>query len=164
MDRNFRHRCSLARALELLGERWTLLVVRDVWLHGPMRFDDLQSGLGVSSHTLSNRLATLVEGGVLERRKYQTGPDRYEYWLTETGAELIPPLLALTAWGDRHLADSVGPTTVFTHAGAHPAKPVVTCGDCGGQLAMDNIEAAPGPAASPDVRPYALWRRGERPT
>ncbi|MBV8256331.1 MAG: helix-turn-helix transcriptional regulator [Actinobacteria bacterium] len=95
--------CSIARALEVIGDRWTLLVIRDVGL-GRRRFDELQSSLGVATNVLSDRLARLVDDGVLERVRYSEKPERFEYRLTEKGAELRTPLLALMQWGDRHLS------------------------------------------------------------
>ena len=93
--------CSIARSLEVIGERWTLLIVRDV-MNGRRRFDELQQGLGIARNVLSARLQRLVEENILERRPYQRNPERYEYFLTEKGLDLWPALVALLAWGDRH--------------------------------------------------------------
>jgi DNA-binding HxlR family transcriptional regulator len=95
--------CSIARALEVVGDRWTLLVIRDVGL-GRRRFDELQAGLGVATNVLADRLGRLVDEGILERVRYSEKPERFEYRLTEKGAELRVPLLALMQWGDRHLS------------------------------------------------------------
>jgi DNA-binding HxlR family transcriptional regulator len=95
--------CSIARALELVGERWTLLIVRDTFL-GLSRFDQFQESLGVAPNVLSDRLNRLVGEGILERRAYSERPPRFEYRLTEKGRELAVPLLALMQWGDRHLS------------------------------------------------------------
>jgi DNA-binding HxlR family transcriptional regulator len=105
--------CSIARTLELLGERWTLLVIRDI-LEGRRRFDQIQSSLGVARNVLASRLARLVEEGILEKRPYGTHPRRHEYFLTEKGLDLWPVLIAMLDWGDRHLADG-GPPTLITH-------------------------------------------------
>src|ERR1700757_294240 len=91
--------CSIARALELVGERWTLLIVRDAFL-GLRRFDQFQNSLGIASNVLTSRLDRLVEAGVLERVRYQQRPDRFEYLLTERGRALRTPLIALMQWGD----------------------------------------------------------------
>lgn len=148
-------RCSLARALASIGEFWTLLVVRNLWSYGPQRFDDLQQGLGISSNTLAKRLSRLTEQGVIERRLYQSGPDRYEYCLTQAGMDLLPSLMVLTAWGDRYLADEGGPPTVFGHRDAgHLAAPIVVCGTCGEPLTLANTHPAHGPGAPPGARPY----------
>jgi DNA-binding HxlR family transcriptional regulator len=95
--------CSIARALELVGERWTLLIIRDAFL-GLRRFDEFQDSLGVARNVLAERLTRLVEEGILERTAYSERPPRYEYRLTEKGRDLAIPLLALMQWGDRHLS------------------------------------------------------------
>ncbi len=98
--------CPVARALDVIGERWTLLVLRDLFLHGPRRFQDFESSLsGVSPNTLSARLKRLEDAGVVERRLYEERPPRAEYVLTPKGRELGPVLKALRAWGERYAAD-----------------------------------------------------------
>lgn len=96
--------CSIARALEIVGERWTLLVVREVAL-GKRRFDEILGGLGIASNVLTDRLNRLVHEGILERVAYSERPPRFEYRLTEKGRELAVVLLALMQWGDRHLSE-----------------------------------------------------------
>ena len=96
--------CSIARALEVVGERWTLLIVRDVLL-GLRRFDELQGSLGIARNVLADRLNRLVEEGILDRVLYSERPERYEYRLTEKGRELNIALTALRQWGDKHLTD-----------------------------------------------------------
>src|SRR6266700_5560081 len=96
--------CSIARALEVVGERWTLLIIRDVLL-GLHRFDQLQESLGIARNVLTDRLNRLVDEGVLERVPYSERPERFEYRLTNKGRELGVPLLALMQWGDRHLSE-----------------------------------------------------------
>lgn len=93
--------CSIARALYLVGERWTLLILRDVFL-GLHRFDDLQDELGIARSMLADRLRGLVDEGILERRQYSDRPPRHEYHLTAKGRDLQPVLTALQLWGDRH--------------------------------------------------------------
>src|SRR5919112_1114607 len=93
--------CSIARALEVLGDRWTLLVIRDAFL-GLRRFDDFQRDLGIARNVLADRLGRLVDEGILERHAYQERPERFEYRLTEKGADLWPVLISLMKWGDRH--------------------------------------------------------------
>ncbi len=95
--------CSVARTLELVGERWTLLIVRDAFL-GRRRFEEFQESLGIARNVLTDRLGKLVDHGVLERVLYQERPERYEYLLTEKGRDLRVPLLALMQWGDRYLS------------------------------------------------------------
>jgi DNA-binding HxlR family transcriptional regulator len=144
--RPFNQACSIARTLEIVGERWSLLVLRDMWIRGPRRFDQLQRNLTVARNILTDRLDTLVEGGVVERRLYQTKPDRYEYFLTEIGQELVPVLLSLVKWGDRHLAGKAGPPTLFQHKGHdHFADPVTVCRVCGDELTITELEPIPGP-------------------
>src|SRR6476660_67377 len=95
--------CSIARSLELVGDRWTLLIVRDLVL-GLSRFDELLTSLGVASNVLTDRLNRLTEEGIVERVRYSERPERFEYRLTQKGRELGPVLLALMQWGDRHIA------------------------------------------------------------
>jgi DNA-binding HxlR family transcriptional regulator len=95
--------CSIARALELVGERWTLLIVRDALL-GLSRFEEFHASLGIARNVLTDRLNRLVAEGILERVAYRTGPQRFEYRLTEKGRELGIPVLALMQWGDRHVS------------------------------------------------------------
>src|SRR5215470_15002150 len=95
--------CSIARALEIVGERWTLLIVRDVFL-GLRRFDQFQESLGIARNVLTDRLNRLVDEGILERVLYSDRPERYEYRLTQKGRDLLLPLTALRQWGDKHLS------------------------------------------------------------
>ncbi len=93
--------CSIAGALEVVGERWSLLIVRDIFL-GLRRFDEIQANLGIARNVLQTRLTRLLEQGVLEKRLYQEHPPRYEYRLTEKGLDLWPTIVALMQWGDRY--------------------------------------------------------------
>ena len=95
--------CSVARTLELVGERWTLLVVRDAFL-GRRRFEEFQESLGIARNVLADRLAKLVEHGIFVRVRYQERPERFEYRLTDKGRDLRVPLLALMQWGDQYLS------------------------------------------------------------
>ena len=106
--------CSVARALELIGERWTLLIVRDA-LQGITRFDDFLTGIGVSRNVLSVRLNRLVENGILERVRYQERPERFEYVITPAGRTLAPVILSLMHWGDTFLATENGPARTIEH-------------------------------------------------
>ncbi|MFE2757192.1 winged helix-turn-helix transcriptional regulator [Actinosynnema sp. NPDC059335] len=108
--------CSIARALEVVGERWTLLIVRDA-LSGVTRFDGFLNRMPIARNVLSDRLNGLVECGVLERVQYQDRPPRHEYLLTARGRELTPVVLALMAWGDRHMPTPTGPPAVAEHVG-----------------------------------------------
>lgn len=122
--------CSVARALEVVGERWALLVVREALL-GDHRFDEIQRRTGAPRDILAARLRTLVASGVLERRLYQERPPRYEYHLTEVGRELHPVITALRQWGDRHAAGDGPRPARFAHVcgGTGPAR--LVCPDCG---------------------------------
>src|SRR3954451_1460664 len=107
--------CSVFRVLDVIGERWTLMVLREAFM-GVRRFSDIQRELGVARNVLSDRLGRLVDLGVLERRQYQDRPTRYEYRLTEKGKELQPAILTLLRWGDDHLAPD-GPPAELVHQG-----------------------------------------------
>jgi DNA-binding HxlR family transcriptional regulator len=96
--------CSIARALEVVGERWTLLIVRDVFL-GRRRFDELQESLGIARNVLTDRLHRLTDEGILERVRYSERPERYEYRLTTKGRDLNVALTALRQWGDAYLSE-----------------------------------------------------------
>lgn len=108
--------CSIARTAQVLGDRWSLLVLRDVF-NGVRRFDALQDHLGIARDILTRRLATLVEAGVVERREYRVdgARARHEYVLTEAGRDLRPVLVAFMDWGDRHLAGSAGGPVALVH-------------------------------------------------
>lgn len=135
--------CSIARALELVGERWSLLIVRDC-LRGLRRFDEFQASLGIASNVLTNRLERLVAVGILERVRYQERPDRYEYRLTEMGRELRVPLIALMRWGDRHLAPD-GPPVIVEHRGCSgEVSAQLVCSGCGA-LTPGETHARSGP-------------------
>ncbi|CAL9522460.1 putative HTH-type transcriptional regulator [Actinosynnema sp. ALI-1.44] len=131
--------CSIARTLEVVGERWTLLIVRDA-ARGVTRFDGFLDSLPIARNVLSDRLATLVRHGVLDRVRYQDRPPRHEYRLTAKGRELMPVLLALMEWGDRHLGDESGPPVVAEHAGCGGAVDVrLTCRECHGSVAPAEV-------------------------
>jgi DNA-binding HxlR family transcriptional regulator len=140
--------CSIAGTLELVGERWTILILRDAFL-GVRRFDDFQRSLGVARNVLQTRLARLVDAGVLERRPYQERPQRFEYRLTDKGRDLWPVLVALMEWGDRHLAPD-GPPTILQHRGCSGrVTRRLTCSDCGAEVGSRDIEPRVGPGARP---------------
>jgi DNA-binding HxlR family transcriptional regulator len=137
--------CSIARTLEILGERWTLLVVRDALL-GLRRFDDFQHSLGVARNVLADRLKRLVEAGVLERVPYQERPQRFEYQLTAMGRELGVPIIGLMHWGDRHLAGPAGPPRLTRHRDCGGAlHAALVCGTCGKPAGPGEMELLPGP-------------------
>lgn len=126
--------CSVARTLDVVGERWTLLVVRDAF-NGKRRFEEFAQSLPIARNILTARLNTLVEHGILAREPYQQRPERFEYRLTDAGRELYPVIIGLLQWGDRHLAGEAGPPLEVTHknCGGHPEARVV-CPDCGDEV------------------------------
>lgn len=136
--------CSIARTLEIVGERWSILVLRDVFL-GVRRFDALQRNLGVARNVLATRLERLVGEGILEKVPYQERPPRHEYRLTEKGLDLWPIIVELLRWGDRHAASPDGPPVVLRHR------------DCGGLLGDRRIcERCNQPLGVYDVRAERL--------
>ena len=131
--------CSVARTLEIVGERWTLLILRDAFL-GVRRFDDFQRNLGIARNVLNTRLQRLVDAGLLERRRYQDRPARYEYRLTDKGLDLWPALVALMQWGDRHAATEDGPPLRLEHrdcGGVMTDRR--TCAACGAELGVRDV-------------------------
>jgi len=140
--------CSVARALEVLGDRWTMLVIRDAF-SGVRRFDDFQRDLGVARNVLSDRLARLVDEGVLERHRYQERPERFEYRLTEKGVDLWRPLVTLMQWGDRYYAPPAGPPRAVRHRDCGgDVNEHFACERCGAQLDAREVRLEPGPGAT----------------
>jgi DNA-binding HxlR family transcriptional regulator len=139
--------CSLARSLDLIGDWWTPLIIRDLSL-GLHRFDELATNLGISRNLLTTRLKALVEANIVERVRYCERPPRDNYRLTPAGRDLVPILAALTAWGDRWTAPPGGPPMLFGHDG-HRCTPTVCCSDCGQPLTSKNLEVEPGPGSAP---------------
>jgi DNA-binding HxlR family transcriptional regulator len=126
--------CSIARAMEILGERWTFLILREAF-YGVRRFSDMQRNLGIARNILSTRLQTLVGAGIFERRLYQEEPERYEYRLTPAGRDLYPSIVTLMRWGDEHLTGELGPPVVLRHnLCGHEADPVLVCSHCREEL------------------------------
>jgi len=124
--------CSAANALEVVGERWALLALREVFF-GVHRFDQIQRNTGASRDVLAARLRSLVAAGLLERVPYEQHPPRWEYVLTDTGRDLQAVLLTLMAWGDRHLAAD-GPPTVLRHSCGAVLVPRTVCAHCGDEV------------------------------
>jgi DNA-binding HxlR family transcriptional regulator len=151
--------CSIAATLEVVGERWSLLIVRDVLL-GLRRFDEIQASLGIARNVLQTRLTRLLEHGVLEKRLYQERPARYEYRLTEKGLDLWPAIVALMNWGDRYAAPQAGAPVLLEHRGCGGAVDEHRiCSACGARLSVRDVRALPGPGATPE---HPLRRRVEQ--
>lgn len=138
--------CSIARSLEAVGERWSLLIIRNVGL-GLTRFEPLRENLGITRSVLTTRLNTLIEYGILEKVRYSERPPRYEYHLTEKGRDLAPVLLQLMWWGDRYYAEEAGPPTVAVHRGScgGPLDHHMVCEKCGEAVEADRIYLKAGP-------------------
>ncbi|MCW2888098.1 MAG: transcriptional regulator, HxlR family [Streptosporangiaceae bacterium] len=138
--------CSIARSLEIVGDRWTMLIIRSAF-EGVRRFDDYQEVLGVARNVLTDRLGRLCDEGIVRKVRYQERPDRYEYRLTRKGVELWPAMMSLLLWGDRHYADE-GPPVIITHRGCGGRlTTTLTCDSCGASLGPTEIEPVPGPGA-----------------
>lgn len=137
--------CSIARSLSVVGDRWTLLVLRESFL-GVRRFEELQQRLGMARHRLSDRLARLVEHGVLKKVPYQDKPPRHEYRLTDKGLDLYPVMLSLVRWGDRWMDQGKGPPVVYRHrVCGHMTQPGQNCSHCGAELKAREVTPMAGP-------------------
>jgi DNA-binding HxlR family transcriptional regulator len=145
--------CSIARTLDIAGEPWSPLILRDVWV-GITRFEEIQRDLGISRKVLSQRLKWLVEQGVLTQRAYSERPPRREYVLTEKGRELCDVLLTITAWGDRWTAGDAGPPVLLRHrACGELTHAELRCARCGGPLHAQDVDIEPGPGLQPAPAP-----------
>jgi DNA-binding HxlR family transcriptional regulator len=137
--------CSIAKSLEVIGERWSLLIVRDVF-NGNRRFGEIQTSLGVARNVLAARLQKLVDEDILERRQYQASPPRHEYFLTEKGLDLWPTLIALLNWGDRYSPSPGGAPKVILHkVCGGPVSERGICESCGKVLHARDAVQVPGP-------------------
>lgn len=140
-------RCSVARSVAVIGDRWTLMLLRDCFL-GVRRFEDFERRLGISRSLVAERLRRLVQEGVLRRERYQERPVRHEYRLTEKGLALHPVMMAIVHWGDVHYAGEAGPPLLHRHrACGCDFEPVTTCSECGGAVTAREVEVRPGPGA-----------------
>ncbi|MEM9652528.1 MAG: helix-turn-helix domain-containing protein [Actinomycetota bacterium] len=136
--------CSIAATLDVIGDRWSLLILRDVF-RGGHRFSEIQADLGIAKNLLSDRLSRLVTHGLLERVPYQERPVRYDYRLTQKGADLSPALIALMRWGDRWYADNGAPTVLVHETCGHALEQAVRCPDCDEIVSPGQIRSRPGP-------------------
>jgi DNA-binding HxlR family transcriptional regulator len=153
--------CSIARALEVVGDRWTLLIIRDVVV-GLRRFDEFLDSLGIASNVLTERLNRLVDEGVLERVPYSERPERFEYRLTNKGRELGVALLALMQWGDRHLSDKP-PRIARRRSDKSPVSVRLVAKD-GSAIAPGELELLPGPGVQPPRPSKRKSRRSPKAT
>jgi DNA-binding HxlR family transcriptional regulator len=153
--------CSMFRAMDVLGDRWTLMVLRESFM-GVRRFTDMQRDLGVARNVLTDRLNFLVDNAILERRQYQDRPVRYEYRLTQMGRDLQPALLTLMHWGDTYLSPD-GPPALIEHTTCgHMTTPTLVCGHCQEQLTTRNVRLEPGPGFIEGEDPAAERARAAR--
>ena len=136
--------CSIATTLAIIGDRWTLLILRDVF-RGVRRFGQLQADLGIAKNLLSDRLSKLVDHGVLEKVPYQTKPVRNEYRLTVKGADLSTSLIAIMGWGDRWYASEGAPIVLLHESCGTPIEQTVRCPHCDEQVNPGKIKSRPGP-------------------
>jgi DNA-binding HxlR family transcriptional regulator len=137
--------CSVARSLSVVGDRWTLLVLRDAFL-GARRFEQF-GAVGLTRHRLTDRLKRLVAAGVLDRVRYQDRPPRFEYRLTEKGRDLWPVVVSLTRWGDRWMAGDDGPPVELVHRDCgHTVMPQLACPHCAMPVSARDMRARAGPA------------------
>lgn len=138
--------CSVAQCLEVVGEWWSMLILRDAFM-GVTRFDEFHERLGISRNILNQRLNRLVDAGILVRVPYQQHPPRSDYRLTDKGRELWPVLNAMRQWGDKHEAPD-GPPLVLTHkACGQFTEAVLVCSTCGEPLGPRDVRASAGPGA-----------------
>lgn len=137
--------CSIARTLGVLGDRWTLLIIREAF-SGVRRFDDFRDHLEIARNVLTDRLGRLVDAGVLQKSAYQEKPPRFEYRLTEAGLALYPVLVSLMAWGDRYRATPAGPPLELVHTECgRTVVPELRCPACEGTMTARNSRLVAGP-------------------
>lgn len=142
--------CSIAQSLEIVGEWWTLLVLRDAFL-GVRRFEDFVQRLGIARNVLTSRLETLVEAGVLERRPYDEARGRFDYVLTEKGLALWPVMTALRQWGDEWVLGPENAPVALEHRDhGHLTTVQMSCDVCGEALDARSVRAVAGPGATVD--------------
>jgi DNA-binding HxlR family transcriptional regulator len=143
--------CPIAGALDLVGDWWTLLIMRDV-LDGFSRFDELERNLGIAPNMLTRRLRTLVDNGLVERRRYSDSPARYEYLPTASGKDLRPVIVALYAWGAKHSAVGTSQVVLVDRDSGDEILPALVDRNSGRRLSELRIEFLPGPRADAEMR------------
>jgi DNA-binding HxlR family transcriptional regulator len=144
--------CSVAQCLEVVGEWWTLLIVRDAFL-GVTRFDDFQERLGISRNVLNQRLTRLIEVGVLTKVPYSEHPPRFDYRLTDKGRDLWPVITAMREWGDKHAAPDGPPLQLIHKECGEISEVQLVCSACGEPIGVRDVKAIPGPGDIEDLVP-----------
>lgn len=148
--------CSLARTIGVIGDRWSLLILRECFLR-TRRFEGFQSALGITRHLLAERLKKLVRMGILRRIPYQELPKRHEYILTQKGLDLYPIMMALVHWGDTHMVDERGRPLLHEHRKCGKLfNPVMVCSECGEPLLAKEVVTHPGPGRARPRRDLPL--------
>jgi DNA-binding HxlR family transcriptional regulator len=143
-------RCSIARTVSVIGDRWTLLILRDCFL-GIRRFEAFETRLGITRHILADRLKTLVDQGVLKKVPYHDRQVRYEYRLTQKGLDLYPVLMSIVHWGDTYTTGEAGRPMLHQHLPCgHQFDPVLVCSECGEPVDPREVRVMPGPGAAND--------------
>ncbi len=151
--------CAIARAFDVIGEWWTPLIIRNLFL-GNRRFEALRKNLGISKKILADRLQSLVDAGVVKKRLYEHSPPRYEYVLTEMGQELGPILLAIATWGEKWLWGGQPPLVLTHRTCGHVFQARVVCSHCGEPVEFNQIKAKPGPGMSSEQAvSWVEWRK-----
>ena len=145
--------CSVSRTLAVVGDTWTMLIIRDAFLR-VRRFDDFQKNLGISRHRLSQRLKKLVDHGVLRKEAYQA--NRYEYRLTDKGLELYPILISMAKWGDKWMDDGKGVPMLYKHNPCgHHYSPTLVCSECGEAIDPHEVTPEMGPGEFQKTRAHS---------
>ena len=139
--------CSIQGTLDVIGDRWTLLILRDLF-RGVRRFSQLEDNLGIAKNLLASRLSKLVAADIVTKVPYQDKPIRHEYFLTQKGRDLSPSLVALMRWGDRWCNDRTPPTLLVHSECGTPLNQITQCPTCDESLDPDEIRSRPGPGAS----------------
>jgi DNA-binding HxlR family transcriptional regulator len=143
--------CSLARTVAVIGDRWSLLILRECFLR-TRRFEAFQSALGITRHLLAERLKKMVRLGVLRRVPYQESPKRYEYILTQKGLDLYPVIMSIVHWGDKHMVDERGRPLLHQHHNCGKMfDPVMVCSECREPILAKQVHVHPGPGARPNA-------------
>lgn len=151
-----REACSVARTLSVVGDRWTLLILRECFL-GTRRFEEFETRLGIARHVLADRLKKLTDADVLSKSAYQERPRREEYRLTEKGRDLYPVMMTLAQWGDKYMTGAEGVPLLRIHKTCgHAMRGVLVCSECGEPIAARDVSVKAGPGAAPATLPAAL--------